>query len=69
MPTQIYVDHGLTGLTKVFGNNPSKETFEHLVKAELFNRIATEFKLFKDNIGNVATLVLSYIKSVSKMFH
>ena len=69
MPTQIYVDHRLTGLSKVFGKNPCKETFERLVKAELFNRIATEFKLFKDNIGNVTTLVLSYIKSVSRMFH
>ena len=69
MPTQIYIDHRLTGLSKVFGNNPCKETFERLVKAELFNRIATEFKLFKDNIGNVTTLVLSYIKSVSRMFH
>ena len=65
----MYVNHGLTGLTKVYGNNPCKENFEHLAKAELFNRIATEFKLFKDNIGNVATLVLSYIKSVSRMFH
>ena len=61
------VDHGLTGLTKVFGNNPCKKTLEDLVKAELFNRIVTE--LFKDNTGNVATLVLSYIKSVSSMFH
>ena len=69
MPTQIYIDHRLTGLSKVFGNNPCKETFEQLVKAELFSRIATEFKLFKDNIGNVATLVLSYIKSVSRMFN
>ena len=31
-----------------------------LVKAELFNRIVTE--LFENNIGNIATLVLSYIK-------
>ena len=45
----------------------AKKTLEDLVKAELFNRIVTE--LFKDNTGNVATLVLSYIKSVSSMFH
>ena len=61
------VDHGLTGLAKVFGSNPCTEIFEDLVKSELFNRIVTE--LFEDNIGNVASLVLSYIKSVSEMFH
>ena len=53
------VDPGLSGLT-VFGNNPCKEIFEELVKAELFNRILTE--PFEDNIGYVATLVLSHIK-------
>ena len=53
------VDPGLSGLT-VFGNNPCKGIFEELVKAELFNRILTE--LFEDNIGYVATLVLSHIK-------
>ena len=35
------VDHRLTGLTRVFGNYPCKETFEDLVKAELSQRIAT----------------------------
>ena len=37
-------------------------TFKDLVKAELFSSIVTE--LSEDNKGNVATLVLSYIKSV-----
>ena len=51
------VDRGLTGLTKVFGNDPCIETFVNGVfKAELFNRIAT-------------TLILPYIKSVSEMFY
>ena len=36
-------------------------TFKDLVKAELFSSIVTE--LSEDNKGNVATLVLSYIKS------
>ena len=36
--------------------------FKDLVKAELFSSIVTE--LSEDNKGNVATLVLSYIKSV-----
>ena len=53
------VDPGLNGHT-VFGNNPCKRIFEELVKAELFNRILTEF--FEDNIEYVATLVLSHIK-------
>ena len=60
------VNHGLTGLTKVFGNYPCKETFEDIVKAELFNRIVAE--LFEDNTGNESTLILSSIKSVSGMF-
>ena len=59
------VDLGLTDLAKLFGSNPCKETLEDFVKA--FNRTVTE--LFEDNTGNVATLVLSYIKSVSGMFH
>ena len=36
---------------------------EDLVKAELFNRIVT--KLFENDTENIATLVVSYIKSVS----
>ena len=42
-----------------------QKTFKDLVKAELFNRIVTEF--FEDNIENGATLVLSHIKSLSAM--
>ena len=42
-----------------------KKKFEDLIKAESFNRIVTEF--FQDNTKNGATLVLSYIKSVSAM--
>ena len=62
------VDHGLTGLTKVFGNNPCKETFvKDVFKAELFNRIVTT--VIYSNIGNTATLILPYIKSVSEMFY
>ena len=60
-------DYGLTGLTKIFGNYPCKETFEDFVKAELFNRIVTE--LSENNIENVATLILSYIKPVSGMLN
>ena len=37
-------------------------TFKDLLKAKFFNRIVTE--LFEDNIGNLTTLVLSYIKSI-----
>ena len=44
----------------MFGDYSCKETFEDLVKAELFNRIVTQ--LFENNIGNVTTLILSYIK-------
>ena len=40
---------------------------EKLLEAELFNRMMTE--LCEDSIGTVATLVLSYVKSVSRMLH
>ena len=52
---------------KIFGSNPYKESFEDFVKAELVNKIVTES--FEDNKENFATLVLSYIKSVSRMLH
>ena len=54
-------------LTQSSKISPEKETFKDLVKAELLNRIVTE--LFQDNIGYIATLLLSYIKSVPGMFH
>ena len=45
------MDLELTAPLKDFANSSCKETFEDLVKAELFNRILTE--LFKNNIENV----------------
>ena len=55
----------LTQSTKI---SPRKfRRLSYLVKVESFNRIMT--KLLEDNIGNVAILILSYIKSVSGMLH
>ena len=55
----------LTQSTKISPRNFQR--LSYLVKVELFNRIVT--KLFEENIGNVAILILSYIKPVSGMFH
>ena len=58
-------------MLKVFRNNPCEEAFDDLVKGEPFNRLVT--KLFEDignrglGNGNGATLVLSYITSLSVM--